>query len=70
MDVVKVVVDFDLCEGNGRCAEIAPQVFHLGDDDMLQILDEHPPEKLREALRRACERCPRAAISIDDGGAA
>jgi ferredoxin len=60
----RVVVDFDLCESNARCMEVAPEVFEVRDDDFLYILDETPPEELRSKVEEAVRRCPKAAISI------
>jgi ferredoxin len=62
----RVVVDFDLCESNARCMEVAPEVFEVRDDDFLYVLDETPPEELRPQVEEAVRRCPKAAISIVD----
>ncbi|WP_099021077.1 ferredoxin [Mycolicibacterium palauense] len=60
----KIEVDFELCEANGVCMGILPEVFELDDEDFLHVLsDEVTPEneaKVREAVRQ----CPRQAISI------
>ena len=64
---MKVVVDFDLCESNAVCMDVAPEIFKVDDDDMLQILVEEPPEKLRAKLEEAVRLCPRQAISIGEG---
>ena len=61
---MKVVVDFELCESNGRCMEAAPEVFEVRSDDKLYILNEHPPDALRAKVERAARRCPKQAISI------
>lgn len=61
---MKVVVDYDVCEANAACMRILPEVFHVDDKDSLHILIEHPPESMREKLKEAMRRCPRAAISI------
>lgn len=66
MPVMKVKVDFDLCESNAVCMGILPQVFEVRDDDFLYILDENPPEDLRPKLEEAVAACPRAAISLAD----
>lgn len=63
---MKVVVDFDQCESNALCMGILPQVFEVRDDDFLYVLDEHPPEALREKLMEAVRTCPKNAISIED----
>ena len=62
----RVVVDFDLCESNARCMEAAPEVFEVRDDDFLYVLDEHPPEALREKCLEAARVCPKQAIAIVD----
>ena len=63
---MRVVVDFDLCESNALCMGIAPEVFEVRDDDFLYVLDEHPPEEIRERLMEAVRACPKNAISIED----
>jgi ferredoxin len=63
---VKVVVDFDECASNGVCMGILPEVFEVRDDGFLYVLDEHPPEELREKLRQSVNGCPTGAISIVD----
>jgi ferredoxin len=64
--VMKVVVDFDLCESNAVCMGIAPEVFEVREDDFLYVLDEHPGEELRPKLEQAVAACPRAAIRLED----
>jgi ferredoxin len=61
---MKVIVDHNLCEGNGRCVEVASQVFELRDDDRSYVLIERPPETLRDKVKLAVSVCPRQAIRI------
>jgi ferredoxin len=61
---MRVVVDFDLCESNALCANAAPEVFAVGDDDVLHVLDETPPETLRAKVEAAARICPKQAIKI------
>jgi ferredoxin len=63
---MRVVVDFDLCESNALCMGLAPEVFEVRDDDLLYVLDENPPEELREKIQAAVRTCPKNAISIED----
>lgn len=63
---MKVVVDFDLCEANAICMDIAPEVFKVDDDDMLHILIEEPAEGMRGKLEECVRLCPRQAISISE----
>ena len=61
---MKVVVDFDLCQSNGICQGMAPEVFEVRDDGYLYVLQEHPDESLRKAVESAVNSCPVQAISL------
>ena len=63
---MRVVVDFDLCESNAICMQIAPDIFEDRDDDFLYILDETPSEDRRSNLEESVQRCPKQAISIEE----
>lgn len=63
---MRVVVDFDQCESNALCMAAAPEVFEVRDDDFLYVLDEQPPESLREKVQAAARACPKQAITIED----
>lgn len=63
---MQVSVDRDLCEANGICAGILPEVFDLRDDDVLDITQPSPPEELREKVELAVVRCPRQALTLTD----
>ena len=62
---MKVLVDMNLCQSHGECAVVAPEVFELGDDDVLHW-EENVGEELREKVEEAVERCPMMAIRIED----
>lgn len=64
---MKIVVDYDLCEANAICMDIAPEIFKVDENDELQLLVESPPEKLRGQIEEAVRLCPRQAISIQEG---
>ena len=63
---MRVVVDFDLCESNAICMQIAPDIFELRDDDFLYVLNETPSEDRRSNLEESVQRCPKQAISIEE----
>jgi ferredoxin len=63
---MKVVVDNDVCESNAICMGLAPEVFEVRDDDVLYLLQEHPPEELRAKVDAAVRGCPKQAISIQE----
>lgn len=62
---MRVVVDFDLCESNAVCMNIAPEVFEVRDDDFLYVLQEEPDESLRAKVEEAVTRCPKQAITLE-----
>jgi ferredoxin len=63
---MKVSVDPELCEANGVCVSIAPEVFELQADDILLVVNRAPSDDLRERLEDAVDGCPRAALRIDE----
>lgn len=64
--VMRVVVDYDLCESNALCMAAAPEVFEVRDDDFLYVLQDNPPENLRAKVLEAVQRCPKQAIKLED----
>lgn len=63
---MKIVFDRDKCKLHAQCRGAAPELFSFAPDGSLVILDETPPEELREALQDAVDACPEQAISIED----
>ncbi len=63
---MKIEVDWDLCESNGVCMGIIPEVFHLDDEDMLHVLQPEVTPENEELVRDAVRQCPRQAISITE----
>lgn len=62
--MAKVSVDWDLCESNGVCEALAPDMFELDDDDMLQVEDPGVTDENRSRVERAVAGCPKSALSI------
>jgi ferredoxin len=73
--MLKVTVNQRLCIGNGACAEIAPDVFVLGDDGVASLHDNGRvltgdasmivPPRLDLAVLEACDQCPAGCIDIE-----
>jgi len=63
---MKINVDFDLCESNAICMQVAPEVFEVRDDDFLYVLNENPGTELHDKVREAADRCPKQAISLTE----
>lgn len=61
---MKVVVDLNACDLHGLCVETAPEVFEIGSDSVLRVLDESPPDTLRAKVEKAVRECPTAAIEL------
>ena len=63
---MRVTVDPDLCEANGVCANLVPQVFDLDDDDVLHITAGEVPADLTDKVRLAVQSCPKMALSLEE----
>ena len=63
---MRIVYDKDKCKLHAQCRGAAPELFSFAEDGSLVILDENPPEELREALQDAVDVCPRQALAIED----
>ena len=64
---MRIRVDFDLCQGHGVCRNEAPEVFGVDTERQhVVLLDERPPEALREKVRAAVRFCPTRALSIEE----
>ena len=62
---MRVRIDPQLCEANGVCVRLVPEVFELDDDDRLRLTQE-PPESLGSRVAEAVRRCPKQALAIVD----
>jgi len=54
----------DTCTACGLCVDTCPEVFDLGDEMAIVIVDEVPKE-YEEAVQQAADECPVEAIIID-----
>ena len=62
--MIKVIVDMNLCQSHGECVFAAPDVFELGDDDVLKW-EEDVDDSKRAEVEEAVNVCPMMAISIE-----
>ncbi|MDX6741365.1 ferredoxin [Actinocorallia sp. A-T 12471] len=67
---MKVRIDAGLCQGHGRCYDLAPEVF--GEDEegygIVPLPDGVvPPEALPDA-RKAAANCPERAVLLTEEG--
>jgi ferredoxin len=63
---MRIIVDLNRCESNALCMDACPEVFEVREDDRLYVLDESPPEHLRERVEQAARACPKQAITVQD----
>ena len=64
---LKIIVDYDLCEANAVCMQVAPEIFEVDDEDNLNLHMEEVPEKLRPKAEEAVRLCPRQALRLEEG---
>ena len=62
---MKVTVDYDVCASTGSCMQVCPEVFEVRSDGYLYVLQDEPPEALREQVLQAEELCPTGAITVE-----
>ncbi|UMB71181.1 ferredoxin [Mycobacterium paraterrae] len=63
---MRVVVDESLCEANGFCESLAPDVFEIGTADVVHVAGGEVPEHLEIDVAAAVDQCPKAALRIVD----
>jgi ferredoxin len=66
---VKVRIDPELCQGHGRCYDLAPGLFRDDDEGCGQVFGDGivPREATRDA-RLAALNCPEHAIELLEEG--
>ncbi len=64
---MRIVVNRELCESNGVCVNVAPDLFVIDERDKLQILVERPSPDRIESAKTAVGRCPRSALTLVEG---
>ncbi len=62
---MKVRVEANLCDAFGKCARIAPEIFHLDDEGYAETdPTADVPAELQAKVREALGACPTAAIIL------
>jgi ferredoxin len=66
--LVKVQISTNLCQGHGRCYDLAPAIFYDDEEGYGQVLGNGvvSPERQDDA-RRAALNCPEHAITLTGG---
>jgi ferredoxin len=63
---LSIVVDRELCEGNGVCVVAAPAVFDIDANDTLQLKEPQPSAAHLSQVEEAVRRCPKGALALQD----
>jgi ferredoxin len=63
---VKIGVDTEKCTGHAVCEGLAPDVFEVGDDGLVHLLQPSPSDDQREAIHAAVEQCPTQALTVEE----
>lgn len=63
---MKIIADFDKCDGLGMCEAMANDYFMVDEDtDQVVILDDSPPEADRAHVFAAVQACPVLALTLE-----
>lgn len=65
-NAMRVHVDLGVCESNGYCMGIDPEVFDLDDDDNLILLMPDVGPERAPRMHEAVRQCPRQAITVTE----
>lgn len=63
--MTRVFADTERCEGHGMCEAVAPELFRVGDDDVVIVTPGELAEADLENARLAADSCPMAALRIE-----
>jgi len=63
---MKVRVDDTLCTACEVCVDTCPDVFEMGDDDVVTVKVDTVPEEFEDDVQESAESCPCEAILIDE----
>ncbi len=63
---MRIVHDESCCASLGMCEAVAPELFEIGADGFLTLLDASPAEERRAQATQAALACPTGALRIED----
>lgn len=63
---MKIVVNYDSCEGNALCVKAAPEVFGVDESDYVELRMTEPTPELMAKVQEAIRRCPKNALSLEE----
>ena len=64
---MRIVIDTDLCVGNGRCYSLAPDLFTDDESGYGQVIGDGVIDDAHaDVAQRVVQACPEHAISVVD----
>jgi ferredoxin len=60
----RVHVDREACIGAGLCVLAAPGTFDQGDDGLVVVVGDAPPDPADPAVQGAARHCPSGALTL------
>lgn len=64
---IHIVADLQVCQGYANCVVAASDVFDLGDDGKVRVLDVDLGTVDRDRLEEAVASCPTGALTLETG---
>ncbi len=59
-----VQVDRERCVASGVCESLAPEVFEIDDEGVLQVHQDEPAADALDGVRDAVQSCPARALAL------
>ncbi|MCW2524423.1 MAG: putative ferredoxin [Frankiales bacterium] len=63
---MRISIDAELCQGHGRCYEIAPELVEDDERSRGFVITPAVPAHLEDKARAAVNACPERAVSISE----
>lgn len=64
---MRLIIDVAACQGNGRCAAVAPNLVTLNSEGYLDVESIEVPNGLESEAKAAVANCPELCLSLDPG---
>lgn len=62
----RLILDTSLCQGHGRCYELAPDVFAADDDGHCVLKMPSVPGELVDKATLGVDNCPELALTLQE----
>ncbi len=62
---MRIVLDSSRCSSLGMCEAVAPELFQVGDNGGLTLLEPNPGQDQQARAQEAVAGCPTAALHLE-----